>query len=135
MFLAFREIKQSALRYTLLTITLVAILFLLFFITGLANGLSFADSSSLQNLSTDYAITNKEAEGQIVNSKLTEEQVESIRMSLANDSTPLDITFSKLSMEQEKDLDVIYFSVEAEKYPDFEVIEGKNISELTGNEA
>ncbi|MFD1739586.1 ABC transporter permease [Bacillus salitolerans] len=134
MFLAIREIKRSKLKYTLLSVTMVAILFLVFFITGLANGLSFADSSSLQNLSVDYAITNKEADGQIVISELTEEQVQSISKNLNYDSTPMDMTFAQLKLEQEKDLDVIYFSVDTKKYPDLEVTEGKNISELTGNE-
>lgn len=77
---------------------------------------------------------NEEAEGQIIISELTDEQVESISQQLDRPSTPIDMTFAQIVIEQEKDLDVIYFSVDTEHYPELEVIEGKNITELTGNE-
>lgn len=134
MFLAFREIKRSKFKYTLLALTMVAIYFLVFFITGLANGLSFADSSSLQNLEADHAVINSEAEGQIVISELTEAQVKDLSNELSDESSPLDMTFAQLEIDGEQNLDVMYFSVDTDKHPDMEIIEGKNIRELTGNE-
>lgn len=134
MFLAFKELKRSKLRYTLLSLIMIAILFLVFFITGLANGLSYADSSSLENLATEYAITNEEADGAIINSELTPEQADTIQKKLDDKSSPLAITMSELVSKQDDKIGVVYFSVNTAKYPDMDVLEGKDISELSGNE-
>ncbi|WP_404452096.1 ABC transporter permease [Virgibacillus necropolis] len=134
MFLAFKELKRSKLRYTLLGLIMVAILFLLFFITGLANGLSYADSSSLENLATEYAIIDEESDGAIINSELAPEQADTIQKKLDDKSSPLAITMSELVGEQDDKIGVVYFSVNTEKYPNMGVLEGKDISELSGNE-
>ncbi|SDZ38149.1 putative ABC transport system permease protein [Evansella caseinilytica] len=134
MFLALKEVGQSKIRYTLISLIMIAILFLVFFITGLANGLSFADSSSLQNLKTDYIVTNEEADGAVINSTLSEDQLKTIEEQLNQQSTPFSLTISAVEDKQGKEVNVAYFSVDTEKYSDIEIIEGKNISELTGNE-
>lgn len=51
MFLAFKELSHSKLKYILVGIILTAILFLLFFVNGLASGLVKADSNRLEKLS------------------------------------------------------------------------------------
>ncbi|WP_430786610.1 ABC transporter permease [Virgibacillus flavescens] len=134
MFLAFKELSQSKIRYTLISLIMIAILFLVFFVTGLANGLSFADSSSLQSLKADYIVMNEEAEGALINSSLSEEQVKTIQGNLETDSTPLSITMSSLKRANEQDIDVTYFSVHMDSYKELEVVEGKEIEELEGNE-
>ena len=78
MFLAFKEIRQSKLRYTLISVITIAVLFLVFFVTGLANGLAFGDSSSIRNIQADYIVMNKEADGAIIKSDLTPKDVEII---------------------------------------------------------
>jgi len=70
MFLALKEFKHSKLRYTLIILIMIAI-FLVFFVTGLANGLAFGDSSSIRNLKADDLVLNTDADGVIVKSELT----------------------------------------------------------------
>ena len=134
MFLAFKELAQSKVRYTLISLIMIAILFLVFFITGLANGLAFADSSSLKNLKADFIVMNEEADGVILKSEVKEEEFTTINKKLDRNSTPLSITMSVISRDQKKDVDVVYFSVDTKNYSDVEIIEGKNVSELVGNE-
>lgn len=134
MFLALKELSQSKIRYTLISLIMIAILFLVFFVTGLANGLAFADSSSLQSLQADYIVMNEEAEGALINSSLTQDQVETIEGQLQEDSTPLSITMSSLKRADKKDIDVTYFSINMENYTNLEVVEGKKVEELEGNE-
>ncbi|WP_438351369.1 ABC transporter permease [Paenibacillus sp. FA6] len=134
MFLAFKEIRKSKLRYTLISVITIAVLFLVFFVTGLANGLAFGDSSSIKNIQADYIVMNKEADGAIIKSDLTPKDVEIISKQLGENATPLAITMSALERNQEKDVDVVYFSVDSDRYRDLNVIEGKDISELSVNE-
>lgn len=134
MFLAFKEIGQSKLRYTLISVITIAVLFLVFFVTGLANGLGFGDSSSIKNIQADYIVMNEEADGVILKSELAPEDVEIISKQLGKNATPLAITMAALERNQEKDIDVVYFSVDSDKYSDLNVIEGKDISELSVNE-
>ncbi|MEB9935945.1 ABC transporter permease, partial [Bacillus cereus] len=50
MFLALRELKQSKLRYGLIGLIMVLLSFLVLVISGLANGLSYDNASSIQNM-------------------------------------------------------------------------------------
>ena len=134
MFLAFKEIRQSKLRYVLISVITIAVLFLVFFVTGLANGLAFGDSSSIKNIQADYIVMDKEADSAITKSNLTSKDVEGISEQLGVDATPLAITMSTLERNNEKDTDVVYFSVDIDNYSELNVIEGKDISELSTNE-
>ncbi|WP_181347463.1 ABC transporter permease [Thalassobacillus sp. CUG 92003] len=135
MFLALKEMKRAKLRYILLSLIMISILFLVFFMTGLANGLSFADSSSLQKIKGDYIVTNKEAEGAVINSELSKEQLKEISNSLEEPTSPLALTMSTIAGKtNQKDTDMIYFSVDPEHYGDLNITEGKNISDITDKE-
>src|SRR5690625_3824335 len=109
MFLAFKEIKQSKLRYTLISIITIADLILVFFVTGLANGLGFSDSSAIRNIQADYFVLNKEADGAMIKSNLNLKDLENISDHLEQNATPLAINMSTLEREKEKDVDVVYF--------------------------
>ncbi|TDB51062.1 MULTISPECIES: ABC transporter permease [Bacillaceae] len=135
MFLAFKEMAQSKIRYTLIGLIMIAVLFLVFFISGLANGLAYGDGAAIKYLSADYVVMNKEANGAIIKSELTLDDINTIKDQISEDATPLSITMmSSLVKSGEAPADVTYFSVNTDKYPEIEVIEGKNISELDKNE-
>ncbi|MED3793104.1 ABC transporter permease [Niallia alba] len=134
MFLAFKELSYSKLRYSLISLIIIAILFLVFFVTGLANGLAFGDSSSIRNLEADYILLNEDATGAIVKSELTLDQVNALRGQLEQKSSPLTMTTSAIVRENKKDIDVVYFSVDTANYHDVDLVKGKNISDLKANE-
>ena len=56
MFLAIRELKHSKLRYLLIGLIMVLVALLVFIISGLANGLSSDNASSIQNMKADYFV-------------------------------------------------------------------------------
>lgn len=60
--------------------------------------------------------------------------MKTIKEQLNQKSTPFVSTISALEGKQGKEVYVDYFSVDNANYPDIEIVEGKNISELTGNE-
>lgn len=134
MFLAFKELSHSKLKYILVGIILTAILFLLFFVNGLASGLAKADSSALQNLAADFVVMNQEAEGIIVKSEIDEENKKEIYNQIEEiNSTPLTMQISSVRKDNLK-TDVIYFALNINKLPMPKVIEGKSFAKLTGNE-
>ncbi len=134
MFLAFKELKFSKLKYAMVGFILTAILFLLFFINGLASGLATADSSSLKNLPADYVVMNSEADGNILKSEVGKNAQEELEDSVAKDQfTPLTITMSTVKGENAV-ADVVYFALETDHPSLPPVIEGKPIEEITGEE-
>lgn len=56
MFLAIREIKHSRLRYLMLSVIMVLLAWLVFLLSGLANGLAADNASSFQNMKADYLV-------------------------------------------------------------------------------
>ncbi|MGM0834765.1 MAG: ABC transporter permease [Bacillota bacterium] len=134
MFLAFRELKHSKLKYVLVGIILTAILFLLFFVNGLASGLSNADSSSLKNLPADFIVMHKEAEGNIMKSEITEEDRRMINQKIdESKSTPITITMSSIK-HGSITTDVVYFALDS-KHKSMPVVnEGKSVQEIGANE-
>ncbi|WP_078380473.1 ABC transporter permease [Sutcliffiella halmapala] len=134
MFLAIKELSQSKLKYILVGLIMVAILFLLFFINGLASGLSNADSSSLKNLPADYIVMNKDAEGNITKSEINEQDTSEINQIIdQKNATPFTIKLSSVKKENKK-ADVVYFAVNTKNISLPPVIEGKKIEELKNNE-
>ncbi len=62
MFLALRELKQSKLRYGLIGLIMVLLSFLVLVISGLANGLSYDNASSIQNMEANKFVLADDAE-------------------------------------------------------------------------
>ncbi|SDJ85592.1 ABC transporter permease [Sediminibacillus albus] len=134
MFLAFKELGYSKLKYILVTIILTAILFLLFFVNGLASGLSNADSSSLKNLPADYVVMNEEAEGNITKSQITEAEKQMVYEKVNHDqATPLTITMSTVKQDS-RSTDIVYFALNTDRLTMPEVIEGKSVRAISGKE-
>ncbi|MGA4765891.1 ABC transporter permease [Streptococcus infantarius] len=61
MFLAWNEIKHSKLRYGLVVGVIFLIAYLVFFLTGLANGLAQTNRSAVDSWKSDYVILNEQA--------------------------------------------------------------------------
>jgi putative ABC transport system permease protein len=134
MFLALKELSHSRFKYILVGSILAAILFLLFFINGLAKGLALGDSSSLKNLPADYVVMNEEAEGDIRKSEIGPEDKETLARHMeGTDWMPLTIQFSSVKKGTQK-TDVAYFVTNRKAAGLPPVIEGKGFRDLHDNE-
>ncbi|MBU9723444.1 MULTISPECIES: ABC transporter permease [Bacillaceae] len=134
MFLAWKEFSRNKLRYTLLSLIMIAVLFLVFFITALSNGLGYADSAAISNLNAEYVILSEEAEGVMIKSELNNKNLDEVFELLGNEYSPFAITISALERKNERSVDIVYFTVNTSRYGDVEITEGKNLSELEENE-
>lgn len=134
MFLAWNELRRNKLRYGLLSLIMIAVLFLVFFITALSNGLGYADSAAVSNLKTEYVILSEEAEGVLIKSELNNDDLDELFDLLGEQYSPFAITVSGLEKVNERTVDVAYFTLDTERYGDVTITEGKNLRELEDNE-
>ncbi len=134
MLLAWKEMKRNKVRYFLISTIMVAVLFLVFFITALSNGLGYADTAAISNLQADQVILNKDADGVLIKSRLDSSDIREIESKIDGNSSPLSITISTLEKKNEKSVDVVYFTVDTKAYGNLEIVEGKTMQELTDGE-
>ncbi|MBO0603599.1 ABC transporter permease [Sporosarcina sp. E16_3] len=134
MILAWKEIRRNKVRYFLISTIMVAILFLVFFITALSNGLGYADSAAMSNLKADYVVLNKEANGVLIKSGLSNKDIQEIEKKVEGDVSSLNVSISTLDRERKGSVDVVYFTVNKETYGNPLIIEGKDIEELLDGE-
>lgn len=134
MLLAWKEMKRNKVRYFLISTIMVAVLFLVFFITALSNGLGYADTAAISKLEADQIILNKEADGVLIKSGLDSNDISDIAEKIDRDYSPFSITVSTLEKEDEKSIDVAYFTVDTATYGDLEVVQGKTMKELNDGE-
>jgi putative ABC transport system permease protein len=90
MFLAIRELQHSRLRYLLLGAIITLIAWLVFILSGLANGLATDNAGAIQRMPADYFVFQPDARTQISRSLLPLATVEQVRLvpGIA-DATPL----------------------------------------------
>lgn len=76
MFLALREIRHQPARFLLITIVVVLVSYLAFFLTGLAYGLASAYSEVIRNWSASGVVVTATANQNLMASRLSEQQLE-----------------------------------------------------------
>ena len=76
MFLALRELKQS--RYGLIGLIMVLLSFLVLVISGLANGLSYDNASSIQNMEANKFVLADDAENKLLRSQIKKDDVDNV---------------------------------------------------------
>ncbi|MGG4093319.1 ABC transporter permease [Paenibacillus lautus] len=130
MFLALRELRHAKLRYLLIGFIMVLIAWLVLFVTGLAQGLSSDNASSIQNMKADYLVLQEESDHRINRSILTEELWNEVqRHPDGNDATPLGVHMNTLTKEgSTAKFDAAFFAIDVQSMLAPKVVEGTMIS-------
>ncbi|WP_315906508.1 ABC transporter permease [Priestia koreensis] len=133
MFLAIRELKHAKLRYLLIGSIMMLIALLVLFVSGLAKGLSSDNAASIQNLKADYLVVQKDAEGRINRSMLSADTIHEIQKHESTKKmTPLGVQMSTITkVNAEKQIDVTFFAVDANRNLNPTVVEGKKLDNRT----
>ncbi len=128
--LAWKEIKQSKSKYLLIESILVLMIFMVIFLSGLANGLGWAISASVAKTDAEYFVISTDAEKLISISNVETEALDQVASQTTDKVTGLSIKRSNLnSLTEDKKLDVTYFSIDPESFLSPEVTEGETIAE------
>lgn len=135
MFLALREIKHAKVRYVLIGLIMVLIAWLVLFVSGLANGLSSANASSIQNMKANYLVLQADSENRLTRSVLSEEKVKDIQQYAQQSATPLGVQMTTVTTDQtSKKTDVTFFAVDMNNILAPTVVEGKQITNSNHDE-
>lgn len=111
MFLAWREIKHSKLRYLLIGFIIMLIAWLVFLLSGLAIGLSTANGASIQNMKSDHMIFQKDSRTSMLRSLVPMSTVDDVKkIEGVKDAAPLGqatITLQKQGNDEQIDSAVL----------------------------
>lgn len=127
--LAWKEIKHSLSKYVLIESILVLMIFMVVFLSGLANGLGWAMSASIEKRDAEYFVMSTDAEKLITISKVDPEALEQVAAQTKDNITNLNIKRSNVNtLDDEKKLDITYFVIEPESFLSPEITEGESLS-------
>ncbi|TKI37270.1 ABC transporter permease [Bacillus mycoides] len=135
MFLALKELKQSKLRYGLIGTIMILLSFLVLIISGLANGLSNANASSILEMKAEKFVVSEDAEGKLLQSQIKKEDVDTVLAQVnEKEAVPMHIAMSTFEkQESSKKVDIAIFTNKQDSFITPKVIEGKS-SDLADNE-
>ncbi len=127
--LAWKEIKHSISKYVLIESLLVLMIFMVVFLSGLANGLGWAISASIEKTDAEYFIMSTDAEKLISISNLDTEVLEQVSGQTKDNVTNLNIKRSNINTSSEENkLDITYFVIDPEGFLSPEATEGEKLS-------
>ncbi|GIP57341.1 ABC transporter permease [Paenibacillus sp. FSL W8-0186] len=137
MFLALRELKHAKMRYLLIALIMVLIAWLVLFVSGLAQGLSSDNASSIQNMNADYLIVQKDSDHRLTRSTVPEAQLAEIRdFAGGSSAAPLGVQMTAVTKGGEtKKLDATLFAIETEGMLAPAIAEGRMVDEIAPDEA
>lgn len=127
--LAWKELKHNKGKYLMVEAILILMIFMVLFLSGLANGLGRAVSAGIENEDAAYYVVSEGAEQMITISDLSAEQVEEIKASTQDETATLDIQRMNLKKaDSETKLDVTYFAMDGEGFLMPVVTEGESFT-------
>ncbi|MBR3636695.1 MAG: ABC transporter permease, partial [Lachnospiraceae bacterium] len=132
---AWKELLHGKRKYILIEILLILLMFMVLFLSGLAEGLGRAVIAGIDTMDAKYFLLDDEAEELITVSSLDEEILETVKAQTSSDVAPLDIQRMYLVKDGDTEkLNITYFAVEPGSFIEPAVAEGKRLCEVA-NEA
>jgi len=127
--LAWKELKHSKIKYLLIESIIILMIFMVIFLSGLANGLARAVSASIENADAAYFVISNDAENMIGLSSLSKEVLQQVSTMTSDNVTNLNIQRTNLNTYgDETKLDVTYFAIDPDDFLLPYISEGKAIS-------
>ena len=110
---AWKELLHGKRKYILIEILLILLMFMVLFLSGLAEGLGRAVIAGIDTMDAKYFLLDDEAEELITVSSLDEEILETVKAQTSSDVAPLDIQRMYLIKDGDTEkLNITYFAVE-----------------------
>lgn len=114
MFLAWREIRHSKMKYVFIFTIMFLVSFLVLFVTGLAKGLSYANTSALEQFPTQYYSIQDDADQTFRRSQLGEADLQHIQALIGKEKvSPLGVQSSTVTVDHlNRKQDVTFFAID-----------------------
>lgn len=127
--LAWKEIRHSRKKYLLIETTLILMIFMVIFLSGLANGLARAVSAGIENIPATSFVLSEDAENLITVSHLDISQFETLQSATSDSVASLNIQRTHINLKGiDNKLDITYFAIDPQKFLSPTVIEGEKLS-------
>lgn len=127
--LAWKEICYGKKKYLLIELVIVLLMFMVLFLSGMANGLGRAVSSGIEEMNADYFILDDSAEELITVSNLSEDVFSEVKGQTTSELATLDIQrmYIKKAGQEEK-INITYFAIEAGSFLEPAILSGEGLS-------
>lgn len=130
--LALKELLYNKKKYLLIEAVIILLMFMVLFLSGLAEGLGLAVRSGIQTIPAEYFLVSDTAENLITVSNLESTVLEQAEAMIDGKVAPLDIQRMYLAKENsDEKLDITYFAIPAGSFLEPEVFEGNGFSKST----
>jgi len=126
---AWKELIYGKKKYILIELLLILLMFMVLFLTGLAEGLGRAVIAGIDTMDADYYLLDDSAEKLITVSNLKEDVYEEVKSMTSSDVTPLDIQrMYLLKAGDAEKINVMYFAIEPGSFIEPSAMEGSGLS-------
>lgn len=125
MFLAWNEMKHSKLRYGLVVGVIFLIAYLVFFLTGLANGLAQTNRSAVDSWKSDYVILNEQANKNLRMSRFSVDLKNDVNTDKMAELTQASTTIKD---KEKNKINVNLFAIKQDEFLRPKLSEGRRIS-------
>ena len=130
--LAWKEIKHSITKYILIESILILMIFMVVFLSGLANGLGWAISASIEKTDANYFVVSTDAEKLIPISKVDTNVLEQVASMTTDKATSLNIKRSNINTQKdEMKLDITYFAIDPDSFLSPKISQGESLAAST----
>ncbi|MCB2288501.1 ABC transporter permease [Clostridium sp. CS001] len=128
MVLGLKELKHNKSKYALIVGILILLVFMVLFLSGLANGLAMATSGAIEDAKAEYYVLSEDADDIITRSTLSEQQFKGVRAMTTDDVTAIDLQRTSIELEgDETKRDITYMAVDPDSFMMPKVIEGNTL--------
>ncbi|AQY50412.1 ABC transporter, permease protein [Listeria weihenstephanensis FSL R9-0317] len=126
MFLAWRELRHAKLRYFLIGLIMVLIVWLVLFVSGLANGLANDNGAAINSSKATYYVLQKDSDNRLTRSNLTETQADKVTDQVEKtEATNLGVQMGTITPPtKDKKTDITYFATDLDSFMKPDITEG-----------
>ncbi|MGX6961641.1 ABC transporter permease [Vagococcus xieshaowenii] len=138
MYLAWNEIKRNKGKYTMITLIVLLITWLVFLLTGLGNGLNALNAAAIQNLNGDHLVFAKDSENKFTKSTFSGDDLVKIKaIPGVEEATLMGSHMSSATNEtkgSDKKVDITVVGVTDASFIEPKVIEGVALDKAKPND-
>lgn len=136
MYLAIREMRFAKGRYALIATIMVLVSFLVLFVTGLAQGLSYDNAASIKNMAATHFVLEQDSNHRFTRSQVGQQELDEARAVVGQDNVePFGVRMTTVSpADDTKKIDVTLFMVNPGSWLAPAVTEGKAINDQSAGQ-
>lgn len=128
--LAWKEIRFNKKKYILIELILIMMMFMVIFLSGLANGLARAVSAGIDNAPAQNYVLSTDAQDLISVSSVNNTDLDKVREVTGDKVTPLDLQMTNINKKGDsKKISVTYFAINPEDFLNPKAVEGQKLSD------